>query len=168
MYVPRAPFNMYSITVLLMLLDVWGKCGKLFMFPGHTWYSSIQYMQTLRRACFLSRGTIYISLGTLCMYSTFAKCNEHLKLWERCLHVLMLFYRDDLIHSAAPYFILWPDAELRFCLFMQLTQITRTGQCTWESKNILAVSFAPLVQQSRADGERPDTVQLRKFLRLCP
>lgn len=51
---------------------------------------------------------------------------------------------------------------------MQLTQITRTGQCTWESKNILAVSFAPLVQQSRADGEKPDTVQLRKFFSLCP
>lgn len=46
---------------------------------------------------------------------------------------------------------------------MQLTQITRTGQCTWESNNILAVSFAPLVQQSRADGEKPDSVQLRKF-----
>ncbi|KAI4809820.1 hypothetical protein KUCAC02_018684 [Chaenocephalus aceratus] len=42
----------------------------------------------------------------------------------------------------------------------QLTQITRTGQCSWESKNILAVSFAPLVQQSRADGEKPDTVEL--------
>lgn len=42
----------------------------------------------------------------------------------------------------------------------QLTQITRTGQCTWESKNILAVSFAPLVQQSRADGDKSDTVQL--------
>ncbi|CAL8325430.1 unnamed protein product [Arctogadus glacialis] len=42
----------------------------------------------------------------------------------------------------------------------QLTQITRTGQCTWESKNILAVSFAPLVQQSRADGDKPDSVQL--------
>ncbi|XP_061695110.1 protein-L-isoaspartate O-methyltransferase domain-containing protein 1 [Syngnathoides biaculeatus] len=42
----------------------------------------------------------------------------------------------------------------------QLTQITRTGQCTWDSKNILAVSFAPLVQQSRADGDKPDSVQL--------
>ncbi|KAL4646440.1 protein-L-isoaspartate O-methyltransferase domain-containing protein 1-like [Arapaima gigas] len=37
----------------------------------------------------------------------------------------------------------------------QLTQITRTGQSTWESKNILAVSFAPLVQQSRTDGNKP-------------
>ncbi|XP_077581278.1 protein-L-isoaspartate O-methyltransferase domain-containing protein 1 [Stigmatopora nigra] len=42
----------------------------------------------------------------------------------------------------------------------QLTQITRMGQCMWESKNILAVSFAPLVQQSRADGDKPDSVQL--------
>ncbi|XP_040028127.2 protein-L-isoaspartate O-methyltransferase domain-containing protein 1 [Gasterosteus aculeatus] len=42
----------------------------------------------------------------------------------------------------------------------QLTQITRTGQCTWDSKNILAVSFAPLAQQSVADGEKPDAVQL--------
>lgn len=47
---------------------------------------------------------------------------------------------------------------------MKLTQITRTGQCTWDSKNILAVSFAPLAQQSVADGEKPDAVQLRKFL----
>lgn len=60
------------------------------------------------------------------------------------------------------------QCEFRFCLFMQLTQITRTGQCTWDSKNILAVSFAPLVQQSRADGEKPDTVQLREFSSLCP
>lgn len=42
----------------------------------------------------------------------------------------------------------------------QLTQITRTGQSTWDSRNILAVSFAPLMQQSRAEGEKPDTVQL--------
>lgn len=53
--------------------------------------------------------------------------------------------------------------DLRFCLFLQLTQITRTGQSAWESKNILAVSFAPLVQQSRADGDKPDTVHLREF-----
>ncbi|XP_028328162.1 protein-L-isoaspartate O-methyltransferase domain-containing protein 1 [Gouania willdenowi] len=42
----------------------------------------------------------------------------------------------------------------------QLTQITRTGQSTWESKNILAVSFAPLAQQNRGDGEKPDIVYL--------
>ncbi|XP_029970589.1 protein-L-isoaspartate O-methyltransferase domain-containing protein 1 [Salarias fasciatus] len=42
----------------------------------------------------------------------------------------------------------------------QLTQIIRTGQSTWESKNILAVSFASLAQQNRADGEKPDTVHL--------
>lgn len=58
------------------------------------------------------------------------------------------------------------SVKFSFCLFIQLTQITRTGQSTWESKNILAVSFAPLVQQSRADGEKPDTVHLRKFPRL--
>ncbi|XP_064203124.1 protein-L-isoaspartate O-methyltransferase domain-containing protein 1 isoform X2 [Anguilla rostrata] len=43
----------------------------------------------------------------------------------------------------------------------QLTQITRTGQSTWESKNILAVSFAPLVQQNRPEGSKPDAVKLR-------
>ncbi|XP_048866591.1 protein-L-isoaspartate O-methyltransferase domain-containing protein 1 [Brienomyrus brachyistius] len=42
----------------------------------------------------------------------------------------------------------------------QLTQITRTGQSSWESKNILAVSFAPLVQQSRGDGNKADAVKL--------
>ncbi|MBN3319314.1 PCMD1 protein, partial [Atractosteus spatula] len=42
----------------------------------------------------------------------------------------------------------------------QLTQITRTGQSTWESKNILAVSFAPLVQPNRTDGNKPETVKL--------
>ncbi|MCI4374307.1 hypothetical protein PGIGA_G00004790 [Pangasianodon gigas] len=42
----------------------------------------------------------------------------------------------------------------------QLTQITRTGQSSWESKNILAVSFAPLVQQNRSEGSKPDAVIL--------
>lgn len=42
----------------------------------------------------------------------------------------------------------------------QLTQITRTGQSSWESKNILAVSFAPLVQQSRSENKKPDAVVL--------
>ncbi|XP_037658599.1 protein-L-isoaspartate O-methyltransferase domain-containing protein 1-like [Choloepus didactylus] len=42
----------------------------------------------------------------------------------------------------------------------QLTQIMRTGQNTWESKNILAVSFAPLVQPSKSDNGRPDSVGL--------
>ncbi|XP_010781659.1 protein-L-isoaspartate O-methyltransferase domain-containing protein 1-like [Notothenia coriiceps] len=61
------------------------------------------------------------------------------------------------ISCSLVYFIFY---KFRVLLFMQLTQITRTGQCSWESKNILAVSFAPLVQQSRADGEKPDTVEL--------
>uniref|UniRef100_A0AAY4B6I5 Protein-L-isoaspartate O-methyltransferase domain-containing protein 1 n=1 Tax=Denticeps clupeoides TaxID=299321 RepID=A0AAY4B6I5_9TELE len=42
----------------------------------------------------------------------------------------------------------------------QLTQITRTGQSSWESKNILPVSFTPLVQQSRPDAIKRDTVDL--------
>ncbi|KAF7708097.1 protein-L-isoaspartate O-methyltransferase domain-containing protein 1 [Silurus meridionalis] len=42
----------------------------------------------------------------------------------------------------------------------QLTQITRTGQSSWESKNILAVSFAPLVQQNRSKGGKPGNVIL--------
>ncbi|XP_056594340.1 protein-L-isoaspartate O-methyltransferase domain-containing protein 1 [Triplophysa dalaica] len=42
----------------------------------------------------------------------------------------------------------------------QLTQIIRTGQSSWESKNILAVSFAPLVQQNRNDGSKPKAVVL--------
>ncbi|EDM11570.1 rCG30411, isoform CRA_a [Rattus norvegicus] len=41
-----------------------------------------------------------------------------------------------------------------------LTQIMRTGQNTWESKNILAVSFAPLVQPSKNDNGTPDSVGL--------
>ncbi|RXM35756.1 hypothetical protein EOD39_3906 [Acipenser ruthenus] len=42
----------------------------------------------------------------------------------------------------------------------QLTQIMRTGQSAWESKNILAVSFAPLVQPNRTDRSKTDTVNL--------
>ncbi|NXU63966.1 PCMD1 protein, partial [Horornis vulcanius] len=41
-----------------------------------------------------------------------------------------------------------------------LTQILRTGQNTWESKNILAVSFAPLVQPNRNDNGKHDAVGL--------
>ncbi|KAK1172800.1 protein-L-isoaspartate O-methyltransferase domain-containing protein 1 [Acipenser oxyrinchus oxyrinchus] len=42
----------------------------------------------------------------------------------------------------------------------QLTQIMRTGQSTWESKNILAVSFAPLIQPNKTDRSKTDTVKL--------
>ncbi|OCT76800.1 hypothetical protein XELAEV_18032003mg [Xenopus laevis] len=42
----------------------------------------------------------------------------------------------------------------------QLTQIQRTGQNTWESKNILAVSFAPLMQPNKNDNQKSDTVRL--------
>lgn len=75
--------------------------------------------------------------------------------WVQCFHSLL-----NMKH------LMFFSVKFSFCLFIQLTQITRTGQSTWESKNILAVSFAPLVQQSRADGEKPDTVHLRKFPRL--
>ncbi|XP_042187718.1 protein-L-isoaspartate O-methyltransferase domain-containing protein 1 isoform X2 [Callorhinchus milii] len=44
----------------------------------------------------------------------------------------------------------------------QLTQIIRTGQNTWETKNILAVSFAPLIQPSRTDSLKSDNVGLPK------
>lgn len=76
--------------------------------------------------------------------------------WVQCFHSSLLNVKHLMFFSV----------KFSFCLFIQLTQITRTGQSTWESKNILAVSFAPLVQQSRADGEKPDTVHLRKFPRL--
>ncbi|XP_031525416.1 protein-L-isoaspartate O-methyltransferase domain-containing protein 1 isoform X3 [Papio anubis] len=49
----------------------------------------------------------------------------------------------------------------------QLTQIMRTGQNTWESKNILAVSFAPLVQPSKNDNGKPDSVGLRTNNQHC-
>ncbi|KAI5945407.1 Protein-L-isoaspartate O-methyltransferase domain-containing protein 1 [Manis javanica] len=49
----------------------------------------------------------------------------------------------------------------------QLTQIMRTGQNTWGSKNILAVSFAPLVQPSKNDNGRPDSVGLPLPRRPC-
>ena len=42
----------------------------------------------------------------------------------------------------------------------QLTQIMRTGQNTWGSKNILAVSFALLVQPSKNDKGTLDSVGL--------
>lgn len=68
----------------------------------------------------------------------------------------------DILGSGVSRFSCVLELKLWFCLFLQLTQITRTGQSAWESKNILAVSFAPLVQQSRADGDKPDTVHLRE------
>ncbi|TEA25583.1 hypothetical protein DBR06_SOUSAS22810003, partial [Sousa chinensis] len=39
-----------------------------------------------------------------------------------------------------------------------LTQIMRREQNTWESKNILAVSFAPLLQPSKKDNGKPESV----------
>lgn len=39
-----------------------------------------------------------------------------------------------------------------------LTQIMRSEQNTWESKNILAVSFAPLLQPNKKDNGKPESV----------
>ncbi|XP_041508524.1 protein-L-isoaspartate O-methyltransferase domain-containing protein 2-like isoform X1 [Microtus oregoni] len=42
----------------------------------------------------------------------------------------------------------------------KLTKITRTGPSAWETKKILAVSFAPLVQPCRSESGQPRLVQL--------
>nr|XP_033819462.1 protein-L-isoaspartate O-methyltransferase domain-containing protein 2 isoform X2 [Geotrypetes seraphini] len=43
----------------------------------------------------------------------------------------------------------------------KLTKITRTGTSSWETKKILAVSFAPLIQPSKTDSGKSKTVHLR-------
>ncbi len=48
--------------------------------------------------------------------------------------------------------------------YVKLKQITRTGQDSWDTKNVLAVSFAPLILPSRAEGESFCAVDLRKFV----
>ncbi|KAM9296945.1 protein-L-isoaspartate O-methyltransferase domain-containing protein 2 [Gastrophryne carolinensis] len=42
----------------------------------------------------------------------------------------------------------------------KLTKITRTGASTWDTKKILAVSFAPLIQPGRAEGARRTPLHL--------
>ncbi|XP_072898654.1 protein-L-isoaspartate O-methyltransferase domain-containing protein 1 [Hemitrygon akajei] len=49
----------------------------------------------------------------------------------------------------------------------QLTQIIRTGQNTWETKNILAVSFAPLIQPNRSDCFKTENVKLPPVTVRC-
>lgn len=44
----------------------------------------------------------------------------------------------------------------------QLTKITRTGPSAWETKKILAVSFAPLVQPPRSESGKSRLVHLRE------
>ncbi|GAB1287357.1 Protein-L-isoaspartate O-methyltransferase domain-containing protein 2 [Apodemus speciosus] len=46
----------------------------------------------------------------------------------------------------------------------KLTKITRTGPSAWETKKILAVSFAPLVQPCRSESGQSRLVQLRVSL----
>ncbi|XP_016333150.1 protein-L-isoaspartate O-methyltransferase domain-containing protein 2-like [Sinocyclocheilus anshuiensis] len=43
----------------------------------------------------------------------------------------------------------------------KLTKITRTGQSSWETKKIIAVTFAPLVQPKQNVNGRPRSVPLR-------
>lgn len=45
----------------------------------------------------------------------------------------------------------------------QLTKITRTGPSAWETKKILAVSFAPLIQPCHSESGKSRLVQLRKY-----
>lgn len=57
-----------------------------------------------------------------------------------------------------------------FCVFLKLTKITRTGPNSWETKKIISVSFAPLVQPKHASGG-PRTFPLREshlYLKLRP
>ena len=42
-------------------------------------------------------------------------------------------------------------------------RITRTGPSAWETKKILAVSFAPLVQPPRSESGKSRLVQLREY-----
>ncbi|XP_021528173.2 protein-L-isoaspartate O-methyltransferase domain-containing protein 2 isoform X1 [Aotus nancymaae] len=42
----------------------------------------------------------------------------------------------------------------------KLTKITRTGPSAWETKKILAVSFAPLIQPCHSESGKPRLVQL--------
>uniref|UniRef100_A0A671T1X9 Protein-L-isoaspartate O-methyltransferase domain-containing protein 2-like n=2 Tax=Cyprinidae TaxID=7953 RepID=A0A671T1X9_9TELE len=44
----------------------------------------------------------------------------------------------------------------------KLTKITRTGQSSWETKKIIAVTFAPLVQPKQNVNGRPRSVPLRE------
>ena len=48
-------------------------------------------------------------------------------------------------------------------LSFQLTKITRTGFNSWETKKIIAVSFAPLVLPKQRDNSKPRAVPLRKY-----
>ncbi|KTG15852.1 hypothetical protein cypCar_00034711 [Cyprinus carpio] len=48
----------------------------------------------------------------------------------------------------------------------KLTKITRTGQSSWETKKIIAVTFAPLVQPKQNLNGRPRSVPLRPGMPL--
>lgn len=55
------------------------------------------------------------------------------------------------------------------CIFhpsvcVQLTKITRTGPNAWETRKIISVSFAPLVQPKHSTNCKPKNVPLRESL----
>lgn len=47
------------------------------------------------------------------------------------------------------------------CVLLKLTKITRTGPNSWETKKIISVSFAPLVQPKHTSGS-PRAFPLRE------
>ena len=50
-------------------------------------------------------------------------------------------------------------------VLLQLLQITRTSETTWETKNILPVSFASLIMPN--GGGAVDLIDLRKTPYFC-
>lgn len=50
--------------------------------------------------------------------------------------------------------------------FVKLTKISRTGPNSWETKKIISVSFAPLVQPKHNANGKPRTFPLRES-HLC-
>ena len=56
------------------------------------------------------------------------------------------------------------SVSVQLCLLFQLLQINRTSETTWETKNILPVSFASLIMPN---GNGPvDLIDLRKIFYL--
>uniref|UniRef100_A0A8C3B364 Protein-L-isoaspartate O-methyltransferase domain-containing protein 1 n=1 Tax=Cairina moschata TaxID=8855 RepID=A0A8C3B364_CAIMO len=106
--------------------------------------------------------------GLLATYITFEFC-EPAFVVGNCLEIASDSHQYDRIYCGAGVqkdhenymkILLKVGGILVMPIEDQLTQILRTGQNTWESKNILAVSFAPLVQPNRNDNGKHDTVGL--------
>lgn len=56
-----------------------------------------------------------------------------------------------------------PTMDNNLLVLLQLTKITRTGPSAWETKKILAVSFAPLIQPNHTDSGKSRLVHLREY-----